>query len=36
VRKVAGDLGAKSSPDEIRNKMAELLVVAKGQLVSES
>jgi hypothetical protein len=36
VRKVAGDLGDKSTPDEIRRKMDELLVVAKGQLVAES
>jgi len=36
VRKVAGDLGDKSSPEEIRAKMAELLVVAKGQLVAEA
>ena len=35
VRKVAGDLGDKASADEIRKKMAELLVVAKGQLLSE-
>ncbi|MHA6324086.1 DUF1476 domain-containing protein [Roseivivax sp. CAU 1753] len=35
VRKVAGDLGDKSSPEEVRAKMAELLVVAKGQLVNE-
>ncbi len=35
VRKVAGDLGELSSPEAIRAKMDELLVVAKGQLVSE-
>lgn len=35
VRKVAGDLGAKSSPEAIRAKMAELLKVAKSQLVNE-
>jgi hypothetical protein len=35
VRKVAGDLGAKSSPDAVRAKMAELLPVAKSQLMSE-
>ncbi len=35
VRKVAGDLGDKSSPEEIRAKMDELMVVAKGQLVEE-
>ncbi|QFS83364.1 hypothetical protein FIU97_11040 [Roseivivax sp. THAF40] len=35
VRKVSGDLGDSATPDEIRAKMAELLVVAKGQLVDE-
>lgn len=35
VRKVAGDLGAKSSPEAVRAKMAELLKVAKAQLVNE-
>jgi hypothetical protein len=35
VRKVAGDLGDKSSPDEIRGKLAEMLKVAKDQLLSE-
>lgn len=35
VRKVAGDLGAMSSPDQVRAKMAELLPVAKGQLMNE-
>lgn len=35
VRKVAGDLGDKATPDEIRRKMDELLVVAKGQLLDE-
>ena len=35
VRKVAGDLGSKSSEQEIRAKMAELLVVAKAQLLDE-
>lgn len=35
VRKVAGDLGDKSSPDAIRAKMAEMLPVAKAQLMSE-
>ena len=35
VRKVAGDLGAKSDPDTIRAKMAELLVEAKAQLMAE-
>lgn len=36
VRKVAGDLGQKSSPEAIRAKMEELLVVAKGQLLKET
>jgi hypothetical protein len=36
VRKVAADLDGKASADEIRTKMAELLVVAKGQMVSEA
>ena len=36
VRKVKGDLGDKASEDEIRAKMAEYLVVAKGQLVDEA
>ncbi len=35
VRKVAGDLGDKSSADEIRTKMAELLATAKEQVMSE-
>lgn len=35
VRKVAGDLDGKATPDEIRAKMAELLIVAKGQLINE-
>ena len=35
VRKVAGDLGAKSSADAVRAKMLELLPVAKSQLMSE-
>ncbi len=36
VRKVAGDLGDKSSPEEIRAKMAELLPEAKAQVMSET
>ncbi|MFP4237668.1 DUF1476 domain-containing protein [Rhodosalinus sp.] len=36
VRKVAGDLGNLSSPEEIRAKMAELLAEAKGQLLQEN
>jgi hypothetical protein len=35
VRKVAADLGDKSSAEEIRAKMAELLVTAKAQLMDE-
>ncbi|MDZ4310654.1 MAG: DUF1476 domain-containing protein [Cypionkella sp.] len=35
VRKVAGDLGSLSSPDAVRAKMAELLPVAKEQLMNE-
>ncbi|SFE03450.1 DUF1476 domain-containing protein [Roseivivax sediminis] len=35
VRKVAGDLGDKSSPDEIRAQMAECLLEAKKQLAEE-
>lgn len=36
VRKVAGDLGALSSDEEIRAKMAELLPEAKAQVLSET
>jgi hypothetical protein len=35
VRKVAADLGDKASADTIRAKMAELLPVAKAQLMDE-
>jgi hypothetical protein len=35
VRKVSGDLGGKASDDEIRAKMAELMVVAKTQIMDE-
>jgi hypothetical protein len=35
VRKVAGDLGDKVTLAQIRAKMAELLPVAKSQLMSE-
>jgi hypothetical protein len=35
VRKVAGDLGDKSSPEVIRKKMIELLSVAKTQVMTE-
>ena len=36
VRKVLGDLGDKTTADEIRAKMAELLPVAKAQIMSET
>lgn len=35
VRKVAADLADKSNADEVRAKMAELLPVAKAQLMDE-
>ncbi|MDR9485421.1 MULTISPECIES: DUF1476 domain-containing protein [Sediminimonas] len=35
VRKVSADLGGRATEDEIRAKMDELLVVAKGQLLKE-
>jgi hypothetical protein len=35
VRKLAADLGSKSTPDTVRAKLAELLPVAKAQLMSE-
>lgn len=35
VRKVSGDLGALATPEVIRAKMAELLPVAKAQLMTE-
>ena len=35
VRKLAADLGDKSTPDAIRAKLDELLPVAKAQLMSE-
>ena len=35
VRKVSGDLGDLATEDEIRKKMAELLVEAKRQIMSE-
>jgi hypothetical protein len=35
VRKVAADLGSLSSADAVRAKMAELLPVAKAQLMNE-
>lgn len=35
VRKVSGDLGGKASDDEIRAKMAELLIEAKAQIMKE-
>ena len=36
VRKVAGDLGDKSSPEAVRAKMAELLPEAKAQILKET
>jgi len=36
VRKLTGDLGDKANDAEIRAKMQELLVVAKGQLLDET
>lgn len=36
VRKVAGDLGDLSSEDEVRAKRAELLLVAREQVVKEA
>lgn len=35
VRKVSGDLDGKASDDEIRAKMAELMLVAKAQIMEE-
>ena len=35
VRKVAADMGDKASADQIRAKMAELMPVAKAQLMTE-
>ncbi|MEO6300996.1 MAG: DUF1476 domain-containing protein [Paracoccaceae bacterium] len=35
VRKVVGDLGSKTSADEVRAKLRELLPVAKAQLMNE-
>ena len=36
IRKVAGDLGERSSEDEVRAKRAELLAVAQEQIASEA
>lgn len=36
VRKVAGDLGGASSADEVRAKRAELILVAREQVLNES
>ena len=36
LRKVAGDLGDKSSPEEVRAKMDALMVEAKAQLMDEN
>ena len=35
VRKVTGDLGVKATADQVRAKLAELLGVAKSQLMNE-
>ena len=35
-RKVSGDLGDRATEAEIRAKMAELMVEAKGQILNES
>ncbi|MBZ8119068.1 DUF1476 domain-containing protein [Roseovarius sp. LXJ103] len=35
IRKVAGDLGDKADPDTIRAKRAELMIMAKAQLMTE-
>ncbi len=35
VRKLVADLGDKASADDIRTKMAEMMPVAKAQLMSE-
>jgi hypothetical protein len=35
VRKVTADLAGKASADQVREKMAELLTVAKAQLMDE-
>lgn len=35
VRKVAGDLGAKSDADKIRSKRNELMVTAQNQVMTE-
>ena len=36
VRRLAADLGDKSTPDTIRAKLTEMLPVAKAQLMSEA
>ena len=36
VRKLTGDLGDKATDAEIRAKMAEMLIEAKGQIVKEA
>ncbi len=35
VRKVAGDLAGKASADDVRKQLADLLPVAKAQLMTE-
>ncbi|MSU91399.1 DUF1476 family protein [Rhodobacteraceae bacterium 2CG4] len=36
VRKVSGDLGEMASDEEVREKMAQLLVLAKEQIMTEA
>lgn len=36
VRKVAGDLGSLADADTVRRKLAELIVVAKSQVMAET
>jgi len=36
VRKVSGDLGTMATEEEVREKMAQLLVVAKDQVMNEN
>ena len=36
VRKVAGDLGDMADADTIRNKLTELLIIAKQQVMKET
>ena len=36
VRKLTGDLGTKASDDQIRAKMAEMMILAKRQIMNEA